>query len=248
MVLSWAASKRSAASYAVFTLARDAVRAATGREVTAAELRSGEVQSVTDQVRVCVATHGNQGRGLAYGAGVFGCRCVTSVHRHVSEGRVAAMRDLGAVVIRVDGQYEASVARAREDARMNGWHFVSSTSWTDFEDPLPRQVMNAYMVMVEEALDQLAEAGRITHVVMQGGLGSIAAAIFLGFQKRYTDDPPRMVVVEPNEADCLYQTAAAAQPTRAVGSLHTIMAGLACREVSPAAWKVLVGQRLRHHP
>jgi diaminopropionate ammonia-lyase len=245
--------KALGAPYAVFILARDAVRAVTGRDVTHAELRSGVYWEVTDQVTVCVATDGNQGRGLAYGARTFGCRCVIYVHRHVSEGRVAAIRNLGAIVIRVDGEYEASVARVREDARMNGWHFVSCTSWTDFDDPVPQHVMNAYMVMVEEALEQY-EAQRlaghvaahdtgvqrpVTHVVMQGGVGSIAAAIFLGYHQRHFDHLPRFIVVEPDEADCLHRTALAGKPTPAPGSLHTIMAGLSCREVSPAAWKIL---------
>lgn len=232
--------KALGAPYTVFTLLRDAVEAATGVRVSADDLRSGDAYAeVTDRVTVCVATDGNQGRGLAYGARTFGCRCVTYVHRNVSDHRVDAMRRLGATVIRVDGEYEASVARAREDARMNGWHFVSSTSWTDFDDPVPRRVMNAYMVMVEEALDQLPDPAAVTHVFMQGGVGSIAAAIFLGFAARRPERLPRFVVVEPTEADCLLQTAQAGHPTPSAGSLHTIMAGLACREVSPAAMKIL---------
>ena len=89
--------------------------------MNADDLRSGTYADITGDVTVCVATDGNQGRGLAYGAQTFGCRCVTYAHRHVSDNRVRAMKDLGATVIRVDGEYGASVARAREDARMNGW-------------------------------------------------------------------------------------------------------------------------------
>lgn len=231
--------KALGAPYSVFALARDAVEAEIGRKVSADELRSGEFREITDQVTVCVATDGNQGRGLAYGASVFGCRCVIYVHRHVSDGRVKAMRDLGAIVIRVDGEYEASVARAKGDAAMNGWHFVSSTSWTDFDDPLPKHVMNAYMVMVEETIDQLRGAEPVTHVIVAGGVGSIAAAMFLGFYERYSAGRPRCVVFEPAEADCLQQTVRSGTPTPAPGTLGTIMAGLACREVSPAAWKLL---------
>jgi diaminopropionate ammonia-lyase len=231
--------KALGAPYTVFALLRDGVEAATGTRVNSADLRSGAYAEITSRVTVCVATDGNQGRGLAYGARTFGCRCVTYVHRHVSDNRVKAMDALGATVIRVDGEYEASVARAREDARMNGWHFVSSTSWSDFDDAIPRHVMNAYMVMVEEALEQLPDPDAVTHVFMQGGVGSIAAAIFLGFAERQPPQLPRFVVVEPIEADCLQQTARTGRPTPSPGSLQTIMAGLACREVSPAAWKIL---------
>ena len=231
--------KALGAPYTVFCLLRGAVATATGIPVSADELRSGAHAEITGDITVCVATDGNQGRGLAYGAQTFGCRCVTYVHRHVSDYRVRAMKDLGATVIRVDGEYEASVARAREDARMNGWHFVSSTSWEDFDDAIPRHVMNAYMVMVEEAIEQLPDPDTVTHVFMQGGVGSIAAAIFLGFAERSPRRLPRLVVVEPVEADCLQQSARAGRPTPSSGSMHTVMAGLACREVSPAAWKIL---------
>jgi diaminopropionate ammonia-lyase len=117
------------------------------------------------------------------------------------------MEALGAIVIRIDGEYEASVLRSKEDARMNGWHFVSSTSWDNFKEPLPRHVMNGYMVMVEEALDMVPDVNEITHVFVQGGVGSIAAAVFMGFAQRVSGVPPRFIMVEPLEADCLYQSA-----------------------------------------
>lgn len=231
--------KALGAPYAVANILANEVEHQTGRRPTHDQLRSGEYRAITERVTVCVATDGNQGRGLAYGAQTFGCRCVDYIHGHVSEGRKDAMERYGAVVIRIDGEYEASVARAKEDARMNGWHFVSSTSWDDFRSPIPRNVMAAYMVMVEEALEQIPELEKVTHVFMQGGVGSIAAAVFLGFHSRVRAASPRFVVVEPNEADCLFQSAVNNRPTASSGSLRTIMAGLACREVSPAAWAIL---------
>jgi len=234
-----ASFKALGAPYAIFSLLSDEVERVTGRRPRAGQLRSGEFREITGRMTVCVATDGNQGRGLAYGAKVFGCRCVDYIHGHVSPGRKEAMERLGAIVIRIDGEYEASVARAKEDARMNGWHFASSTSWDNFRTALPRNVMWAYMVMVEEALAAIPDLDRITHVVMQGGVGSIAAAVYLGFKQRVGGKVPRFVMVEPNDADCLYQSAVNNRPTPSAGSLHTIMAGLACREVSPAAWSIL---------
>ncbi|SDE96399.1 diaminopropionate ammonia-lyase [Variovorax sp. CF079] len=231
--------KALGAPYAVYMLLADAVEAKTGKRPTAAQLRSREFVSITERVTVCVATDGNQGRGLAHAAKTFGCRCVIYIHGHVSPGRKEAMESLGAIVIRIDGEYEASVKRAKEDGRMNGWHFVSSTSWENFEEPLPRHVMNAYMVMVEEALEMIPDLDKVTHVFMQGGVGSIAAAVYLGFSQKIKGQMPRFVMVEPLEADCLYQSAVNDAPTPSSGNLRTIMAGLACREVSPAAWLVL---------
>ena len=235
--------KALGAPYTVACLLVAEVQRVTGRQPTTQQLRSGEFRHITKRVTVCVATDGSQGRGLAYGAKVFGCRCVDYIHGHVSAGRKEAMEALGAIVIRINGEYEASVKRAKEDARLNGWHFVSSTSWDDYREPIPRYVMGAYMVMVEEALSGIPDVGKISHVFMHGGVGSIAAAVFLGFYNAVTRSSnskvPKFIVIEPSEADCLLQTAENGIPTPSAGSLHTIAAGLACREVSPAAWKIL---------
>jgi diaminopropionate ammonia-lyase len=234
-----ASFKALGAPYAVCSLLADAVEAEAGVRPGSDELRNGAFRSITEQVTVCVATDGNQGRGLAFAAQTFGCRCVTYIHREVSPGRKRAMERFGAIVIRVDGEYEASVNRAKEDAANNGWHFVSSTSWDAFRSPVPRAVMSAYMTVAEETLSQLPDPGSITHVLVGAGVGSIAAAMFLGIYEHVAPAMPRFVVVEPTEADCLYRSAVAGQPVASDGSLHTIMAGLACREVSPAAWTVL---------
>ncbi|KAL4907186.1 hypothetical protein BDW74DRAFT_189717 [Aspergillus multicolor] len=254
-----ASFKMLGAPYAVFRILADHVHTQTGGLVrpSSADLRAGKYKHLTQQVTVCVATDGNQGRGLAYGAKVFGCRCVDYIHARVSRGRAERMMELGAIVVRVEGEYEASIARARDDARMNGWHFVSSTSWDDFGDGdgIPRDVMSAYMVVVEETLAALPglalQLASITHVFVCGDVGSIAAAVFLGIATRwrelYGDNTisdkqlPRFVVVEPTEADCLLQSAASGSgaPRESQGNLQTMMAGLACRAPSPAAWKIL---------
>lgn len=106
--------KALGAPYAVYKILADQVQAQTGVRPTSAELRTTKYRHITQYVTVCVATDGNQGRGLAYGAQIFGCRCVDYIHGHVSEGRADKMKELGAIVIRIDGEYEASVARAKE--------------------------------------------------------------------------------------------------------------------------------------
>ncbi|KAL1876768.1 hypothetical protein Plec18167_005177 [Paecilomyces lecythidis] len=237
--------KALGAPYSVYKILAEEVHAKTGVYPTAAQLRTDKYRDITRNITVCVATDGNQGRGLAYGAKIFGCRCVDYIHDHVSEERAKRMMALDAIVIRIDGEYEASVNRAKEDARMNGWFFVSSTSWSDFDNDVPQHVMNAYMVVLEEAIEQIPQLEKITHVFVCGGVGSIAAAIFQGFYtyirgtQKAPSKVPRFIVVEPSEADCLLQSAKNGELRQSEGTLRTLMAGLACRAPSPAAWKIL---------
>lgn len=60
--------KALGARYAVYKILSDEVYAKIGIRPSSAELRTTKYRNITQQVTVCVATDGNQGRGLAYGA------------------------------------------------------------------------------------------------------------------------------------------------------------------------------------
>ncbi|MNG03409.1 Diaminopropionate ammonia-lyase [compost metagenome] len=74
---------------------------------------------------------------------------------------------------------------------------------------------------------------------LQGGVGGLAAGIVSYFWEFYGSNRPTFVVVEPAQADCLYQSAIAGKAAKATGSVDSVMAGLACGETSPLAWKFL---------
>jgi diaminopropionate ammonia-lyase len=102
--------------------------------------------------------------------------------------------------------------------------------------------MSGYATIVIEALAQMCSSGleRPTHVFLQGGVGGLAAAVVAYLWEVLGPAvAPIFVVVEPNQADCLYQSAIHRTPTRAAGSLATLMAGLSCGEVSRVAWPIL---------
>src|SRR5262249_60507555 len=74
---------------------------------------------------------------------------------------------------------------------------------------------------------------------VEGGVGGLAAGVCWYLWERYGTDRPCFVIVEPEKADCFYRSAVAGRPTPAEGPLNTIMAGLACGEVSLLAWRIL---------
>lgn len=165
---------------------------------------------------------------------MFGLDAVIYLPAHVTEGRAAAIRALGARVVRVDGEYDVAVAQAARDARTHGWSVISDTSYPGCTE-IPRMVMAGYTVMAEEAL----EGPLPTHMFIQGGVGGLAAAVIGHLWERFGADRPVAVIVEPDAADGLYQSGCAGRPRVARGDLDTIMAGLSCRNVSTLAWEVV---------
>ncbi len=59
------------------------------------------------------ATAGNHGRSVAWGARRAGLRCVLYIHQAVSAEREAALRALGAEVVRTPGSYDDAVRAPR---------------------------------------------------------------------------------------------------------------------------------------
>ncbi|MCR0982263.1 diaminopropionate ammonia-lyase [Roseomonas populi] len=222
-------------AYAVAgVLARELARMGLANAATAADLESGRYAGAASGITVTCATDGNHGRSVAWGARRFGARCVIFVHPGVTPGRRAAMEAFGAEVREVPGNYDDSVRAAEAMAQENGWHVVSDTSWPGYTE-VPREVMQGYRLMAEEALDSMPAPP--THVFIQGGVGGVAAAVSVALRARRAG--ARLVVVEPERAACLLASAEAGLPTAVTGDLDTIMAGLACGEPSLLAWQEL---------
>ena len=207
---------------------------------TAESLLAGRHADQLKDYVVISATDGNHGRALAAAARSIGCRCVIVLHAHVSEERELPIAALGAEIVRITGNYDESVQEAARLAAANGWQVVSDTSYEGYED-IPRDVMQGYAVIADELLETAADGGPcpFTHVFLQGGVGGFAAGIASYFSERYGAQRPAFIVVEPEQADCLLQSARSGRAARASGTVDSVMAGLACGETSPLAWRFL---------
>ncbi|AFQ52011.1 diaminopropionate ammonia-lyase [Burkholderia cepacia] len=204
-------------------------------------LMTGRYAASLADLTVISATDGNHGRALAAAARAIGCRCVIVLHAHVDAEREQAIAAHGARIVRIAGNYDESVVHAAQLADANGWHVVSDTSYDGYE-AIPRDVMQGYGVIAAEALAQQpagADGRPFTHVFLQGGVGGLAAGIVSYLWEHDGAQRPHFIVVEPRQADCLYQSALAGRATKATGSVDSVMAGLACGEASPLAWDFL---------
>ncbi|MEM9062628.1 MAG: diaminopropionate ammonia-lyase [Pseudomonadota bacterium] len=200
------------------------------------EIVAGEHADAVGRVTVCCATDGNHGRSVAWGAQRFGCRCVIFIHATVSEGRKTAIEAFAAEVRRCDGNYDDSVREAQETASREGWFVVSDTSYPGYME-IPRDVMQGYEVMASEAFDALERPP--THMFLQTGVGGMAAAIVACAKRRWGDDRPMVVLTDPDQSACWVDTYVSGEPTPVHGDLDTLMAGLACGEISALAWEIL---------
>jgi diaminopropionate ammonia-lyase len=197
---------------------------------------NGTFKDIVARVTVTCATDGNHGRSVAWGAQLFGCRCVIYVHEKVSQGRRDAIARYGADVVEVKGNYDDAVRHAAATAAANGWTVVSDTSYPGYRE-IPSDVMHGYGVMAAEIGAQMETPP--THLLVQAGVGALAAAMCADFWLRWAERRPRFVVVEPTTADCVTRSLMAGRPVAVAGDLDTIMAGLACGEVSELAWEIL---------
>lgn len=224
-------------AYAVLRCLERALRDAgiTG-PVTTADLTAGRHRDIVSTITVTSATDGNHGRSVAWGARLFGCRAVIFVHAHVSEGRCKAIEAYGAEVNRVPGNYDDSVRHAFEVAAREGWFVVQDTATADYRE-IPADITCGYGVIASEVIEQIETPP--THVIVQAGVGGVASAICARFWQAWGAARPRFIVLEPGNAACVAASLAAGHRVNLTGDTDTIMAGLACGEVSELAWEVL---------
>ncbi len=220
-------------AYAVLgVIAAELARQGVIAGATADELEAGRYRDATQSITVTCATAGNHGQSVAWGARRFGGRAVIFVHPGVSPAQRDAMAALGAEIREVPGSYDDAVHAAAAETAM---HVISDTSWPGYTE-IPRDIMQGYRLMPDEALTQWTGPPP-THVLIQAGVGGIAAAVSV--QLRAHGITPALIVVEPDHAACLYASASAGHAVTVPGPHDTLMTGLACGTPSLLAWQEL---------
>ena len=222
-------------AYAVMQLALAAARRVEPglglRELVAGAGRAGP------QLEVCCASAGNHGLSVAIGARLVGCRCTVFVAQTVPESFVQRLQSAGASVVRAGAHYEASMAAAQAHAERPGIELVSDSSWPGYTE-VPLLIMAGYLRIPREAMDEAAQRGvAFTHVLVQAGVGGLAAAVGAALRAQ-PGDTRRLIVVEPEVADCLSASAAAGRIVEVSGPASN-MGRLDCKRPSMIAYELL---------
>lgn len=210
------------------------------KELSFERLMSDEIREKLGVVTFITATDGNHGRGVAWTANELGQRSIVYMPRGTAEERAVNIRNLGAEVTIQEANYDECVRMANDLAEEKGYIMVQDTAWEGYED-IPRWIMQGYMTMSFEMAEELRELGKKpTHVFLQAGVGSFAAAATGYFSNIYPgDEKPVITIVEPDTVACIYESALAGERVLIGGNYHTIMAGLACGEPNTVGLEVL---------
>ena len=194
-----------------------------------------KVSKGNKNIVVATATAGNHGRSVAWGAKRLDLSCKIFISEFVSEYRANEMKKLGADVIRVNGNYEASLNECLDQSKKNGWQIVQDVAWQDYE-LVPKLTMAGYSVMIKEISTQTDQY--ITHVFLQAGVGGMAAGSVAGIAN-YFKRIPKIIIVEPESADCVLQSIENGSIKKIDIKKESIMGGMSCGEVSLVPWKIL---------
>jgi len=188
------------------------------------------------EATVTCATDGNHGRAIAWAAQRRGAAAVVYMADVASPHAEAAVRALGAEVVRCDGNHEIASAICLADARENGWYVITETE--NATDPqTPTDILAGHAALWEETLDRLDEPP--THAFIQAGVGGLAASAAAYMARRFGDARPILTVVEAETADCIRRSLEAGRRVSVDGPFETRLAGLAAGATSTTAWAIL---------
>ena len=188
-----------------------------------------------NKIIVSSATAGNHGRSVAWGAKRLKLKCKIFVSQYVSESRVNEIKKFGAEVIRVKGDYEASLKECQVLSKKNNWKIIQDVSTKNYKY-VPQLTMAGYSILIKEISKQTNQY--ITHVFLQAGVGGMAAGLVAGIAK-YFKKIPKIIIVEPDRADCVLQSIKNKKLRKIRIKKESIMGGMSCNEMSLVPWQIL---------
>ncbi|KAF1848371.1 diaminopropionate ammonia-lyase family protein [Cucurbitaria berberidis CBS 394.84] len=191
-----------------------------------------------EHIKLVTCTEGNWGRAVARMAKYLQIPAVIFVPNFMDRATQQKIESEGAKVIVVEGDYDHSIARAREEADKDGL-LVMDVSWVGYEE-IPTWVVEGYTTMLTETGRELKELGisGVTHAIASVGVGSWAQAVTMHYKSESRASPATVITVEPDTAASLKVSLEAGKITP-ITTGHTIMDGMNCGTISTNSWAVL---------
>lgn len=210
------------------------------KELSFEQLQSDEVREAIGQVTFISATDGNHGKGVAWAARELGQKAVIYLPQGSRQTRLDAVLAEGAEGGITDMNYDETVQMCARLAEENDWVMVQDTAFEGY-DEIPLWIMQGYATIAAEIIEDLEASGKAmpTHVFLQAGVGSFAAAITAYFKSYFGEKAPKVLVLEPHLANCYYESFQHDQMKTVAGAMNSIMAGLCCGAPNTRAYRIL---------
>lgn len=189
-------------------------------------------------IHVATATDGNHGRAVAWCASQLGCKAHVFMPKGSSQFRLDAINKHAEQAEITDLNYDQTVAMVSKLAAENNWTLIQDTAWQGYQE-IPADIKRGYFSLMTEFETQLTNDWP-THIFLQAGVGSMAAAI-AAYLVKHQNPTPKIIIVEPDKAPCFFDSMQINDGNAHLynGDMNTIMAGLACGLPSTTAWEIL---------
>lgn len=206
------------------------------------DLQTETAQKEISKAVFVTATDGNHGKGVSWAGGLFGCQVRVYMPAGSAEVRAEAIRKAGPAEVTITQMnYDETVQYAMQQSKEQGWYLIQDTAWDGYEE-IPAFIIEGYLTMASEAVDQMNAAGQTpTHVFLQAGVGAMAGGVLAYLSNCFGSKKPVVTIVEPSVVNCIYRSAKAGDKKahRVEGNPATIMAGLNCGTPCKITWPIL---------
>jgi diaminopropionate ammonia-lyase len=223
-------------SHAVIEVAKRVVGQKVGMEIKTVDILSGHYSEIIGTLTFTCATSGNHGYALAWISQSIGAKCRIYSPDDMSQVRKERITLLGAEVISVAGSFDRAVEQCSQESEKDGYIVISNLVQPGFED-IPELILNGYAVLARELSQQALLP--ITHIFVGGGGGRLAASLTAYFALRGEKDAPRIIVVEPEGSDCIFNSLRTGERASSSTVADSIMTGLVVARPSEIAWPIL---------
>ncbi len=202
-------------------------------------LKSAEVKRQLGDLVFAAASDGNHGKSVAWAAHEFNQKSIVYMPKGTVQDRIDAIVRYGGTVVVSDDNYDWCVREVNRLAAEKGWEVVLDTA-SEGDAQVATWVMQGYATMGHEAIMQLGDIIP-THMFLQAGVGSMAAAMTAVFANHYGDKCPKIYILEPHQAACYYESGLKNDGTACSvdGDMDSIMAGLSCGVPNPISWEII---------
>lgn len=228
------AFKAMGASYAIYRFIKKSFEQKYGVFFQLEQLYDKSILSDLNLPPLCTATDGNHGRAVAWMAHLLGLPAIIYIPENTVSARIENIRKEDAKVIIVEGGYDETVRRCAKDAGQFGYQVIADTAYDNYTE-IPQYITEGYLTLLDE-IDHKIE---FDYIFVQCGVGSFAAAVVIYYKMIKKGTTPKIVLVEPTNSACVYDSFVEGNISVGKGSLETIMAGLNCGTPSTIAWPIL---------